>query len=140
MKSTLKLVLAIALFLFALAMPLSKWYESFTTHDARQATVSNIESWQSKTRRGRTVTHRQAYYTYEIAGVTYTGTDHNYQPDASVRPGDLLSIHTARADPSRSYIAATDDRSRIVIAALLAASAWLFFTWYRARRVSPVPY
>lgn len=134
MKSILKLALSFILFTFALTVPLSKIYQSVTTHDEREATVSNIESRQSKNRRGRLVTHRQLHYTYTIDGTTYTGTDHTYQPDASVRPGDPVRILTSRANPAESRIAATDDRSWLVILGLLAVSVWLFVSWYRGRR------
>jgi hypothetical protein len=134
MKSLFQLVLSVFLLVFALIEPLSTLYESHTTHEERQATVTNIESSQSKNRRGRVFTHRQLYYTYTVGTTTYTGTDHTYEPDASVRPGDPVRVLTSRADPAESRIAETDIRHVLVRLALLAASAWFFFSWYRGRR------
>ena len=134
MKQLLKLAGAFIFFVVALATPILTYYQQFTSHQQKDALVTQIESHQSKGRRGRVSTYYNLHYAYEINGIPYTGFDPNYQATGSTRPGDSVRILYHRDRPMESRIAESGGQHWTQTLVLLAISAYLFFSFYRHRR------
>lgn len=135
-KQVLRLIGA-AFFLFgSFALPLMTCVQTVTTHRETQAVITRVRVDQSTGRRGRIRISRSLYYTFQVGDSTYRGYDHLFEADESAKPGDPVRIMYRKANPSDSQVSEYGAFGLKVTLTCLIVSGYLFFSFFRKRRLN----
>ncbi len=135
-KQVLFLIGAIFFLFGSFALPLMTCIQTVTTHRETQAVVTRVQMDQSSGRRGRTRIDRTLHYAFQVGDSTYQGYDHLFKADESTGPGDPVRIIYRKANPADSKVSEYGSFGLKVTITCLAVSGYLFFSFFRKRRLN----
>ncbi|HRI61000.1 MAG TPA: DUF3592 domain-containing protein [Saprospiraceae bacterium] len=133
MKQLLRLIGGLILLAVALAMPSITCYQKRTTHQEKDAVITEVKSYQTEGRRRRLSTHYKLHYAYEVGEAKYKGYDSKYEADGDAKPGDPIRIIYNKTNPQESRISEGGGQNWLQTLVLLAIAGFLFFQFYRNR-------
>ena len=133
MKQLLRLIGGFIVLAVALAVPSITCYQKLTTHQEKDAVITEVKTYQTEGRRGRISTHYKLHYTFEVGETKYTGYDSNYEADKNAKPGHNISIIYNKSNPKESHIAEGGGQSWLQTLCALAIAGFLLFQFFSNR-------